>query len=67
MQKPRLNFWQVWNMSFGFLGIQFGWGLQMANMSAIYKYLGTDDSKPAILWPAALKFSPARSPGHFQV
>ena len=29
----------LWNMSFGFLGIQFGWGLQMANMSPIYKYL----------------------------
>src|ERR1700735_5030528 len=40
MQKPRLNFWQIWNMSFGFLGIQFGWGLQMANMSSIYIYLG---------------------------
>ena len=53
MQKPRLNFWQIWNMSFGFLGIQFGWGLQMANMSAIYKYLGADDSKLAILWLAA--------------
>ena len=33
MTKPRLSFWQIWNMSFGFLGIQFGWGLQMANMS----------------------------------
>ena len=42
MQKPRLSFWQIWNMSFGFLGIQFGWGLQMANMSAIYEYLGAD-------------------------
>ena len=39
-EKPRLSFWQIWNMSFGFLGIQFGWGLQMANMSAIYQYLG---------------------------
>ncbi len=27
MEKPRLRFWQIWNMSFGFLGIQFGWGL----------------------------------------
>lgn len=53
MQKPRLNFWQIWNMSFGFLGIQFGWGLQMANMSAIYKYLGADDAKLAYLWLAA--------------
>ena len=45
MQKPRLSFWQIWNMSFGFLGIQFGWGLQMANMSPIYKYLGASDSQ----------------------
>ena len=40
MDKPPRSFWQIWNMSFGFLGIQFGWGLQMANMSAIYEYLG---------------------------
>ena len=40
MQKPRLSFWQIWNMSFGFMGIQFGWGLQLANMSGIYTYLG---------------------------
>ena len=40
MHKPRLTLWQIWNVSFGFLGIQFGWGLQMANMSAIYEYLG---------------------------
>ena len=53
MQKPRLNFWQIWNMSFGFLGIQFGWGLQMANMSAIYGYLGANADSLAILWLAA--------------
>jgi len=53
MQKPRLNFWQIWNMSFGFLGIQFGWGLQMANMSSIYTYLGADADKLALLWLAA--------------
>ena len=53
MQKPRLNFWQIWNMSFGFLGIQFGWGLQMANMSPIYKYLGASDSDIPMLWLAA--------------
>jgi maltose/moltooligosaccharide transporter len=53
MQKPRLNFWQIWNMSFGFLGIQFGWGLQMANMSAIYGYLGAHEDKLALLWLAA--------------
>jgi maltose/moltooligosaccharide transporter len=53
MQKPRLNFWQIWNMSFGFLGIQFGWGLQMANMSSIYTYLGANQDTLAYLWLAA--------------
>jgi maltose/moltooligosaccharide transporter len=53
MQKPQLSFWQIWNMSFGFLGIQFGWGLQMANMSPIYKYLGASDSQIPLLWLAA--------------
>ncbi len=53
MQKPRLSFWQIWNMSFGFLGIQFGWGLQMANMSPIYKYLGASDAQIPLLWLAA--------------
>jgi maltose/moltooligosaccharide transporter len=53
MQKPRLSFWQVWNMSFGFFGIQFGWGLQMANMSSIYQYLGAKESDIAFLWLAA--------------
>lgn len=43
----------IWNMSFGFLGIQFGWGLQMANMSAIYQYLGASESQLPILWLAA--------------
>ena len=53
MTQPRLSFWQIWNMSFGFLGIQFGWGLQMANMSAIYQMLGAEESELAILWLAA--------------
>ncbi len=53
MEKPRLSFWQVWNMSFGFFGIQFGWGLQMANMSAIYQYLGAREGDIAFLWLAA--------------
>ena len=51
--KSRLSFWQIWNMSFGFLGIQFGWGLQMANMSPIYTYLGAHDEQLAKLWLAA--------------
>ena len=53
MEKPRLGFWQIWNMSFGFLGIQFGWGLQMANMSAIYEYLGARADQIPLLWLAA--------------
>src|SRR5260221_8233505 len=53
MQRPRLSFWQIWNMSFGFFGIQFGWGLQMANMSPIYKYLGASDAQIPMLWLAA--------------
>ena len=53
MIKPTRSFWQIWNMSFGFLGIQFGWGLQMANMSAIYEYLGARADQIPILWLAA--------------
>jgi maltose/moltooligosaccharide transporter len=53
MDKPRLRFGQIWNMSFGFLGIQFGWGLQMANMSAIYEYLGAKPDQIPMLWLAA--------------
>ena len=52
-EKPTLRFWQIWNMSFGFLGIQFGWGLQMANMSAIYEYLGAKPDEIPLLWLAA--------------
>jgi len=53
MEKPNKTFWQIWNMSFGFFGIQFGWGLQMANMSAIYEYLGARADQIPILWLAA--------------
>ncbi len=53
MKRPSRDFWQIWNMSFGFLGIQFGWGLQMANMSAIYEYLGARADQIPILWLAA--------------
>ena len=53
MEKPRLRFAQLWNMNFGFFGIQFGWGLQMANMSAIYEYLGARADQIPILWLAA--------------
>jgi maltose/moltooligosaccharide transporter len=53
MEKPRLSFWALWNMSFGFFGIQFGWGLQMANMSSIYQMLGAKESELPLLWLAA--------------
>ncbi|MGA1624551.1 MAG: MFS transporter [Prochlorothrix sp.] len=53
MEKSPLKFWQLWNMNFGFLGIQFGWGLQMANMSAIFEYLGAEADQVPILWLAA--------------
>ncbi|OYU42892.1 MAG: MFS transporter, partial [Burkholderiales bacterium PBB4] len=50
--RPRLSFWELFSMNFGFLGIQFGFGLQLANMSAIYSKLGADASKIPILWLA---------------
>ncbi|MBT1696885.1 MFS transporter [Fulvivirgaceae bacterium PWU4] len=51
--KPRLSFWQIWNMSFGFLGIQFGFALQNANTSRIFSTLGANPDDLAILWLAA--------------
>lgn len=51
--KPHLGFWQIWNMCFGFFGIQFGWSLQMGNMSAIYEYLGASPEQIPGLWLAA--------------
>jgi maltose/moltooligosaccharide transporter len=51
-KKPNLNFSQIWNMSFGFLGIQYGFGLQQANMSPIYRYLGADEASIPGLWLA---------------
>jgi MFS family permease len=52
-QKPRLSFWQIWNMSFGFLGIQFGFALQNANVSRIFETLGAKVEDIPILWIAA--------------
>lgn len=51
-KKIKLNFWQIWNMNFGFFGIQFSFGLQQSNMSAIYKYLGADEASLPMLWLA---------------
>ncbi len=50
--KPRLSFWQIVNMNVGFFGIQFSFGLQQANMSPIYQYLGADESTLPLLWLA---------------
>lgn len=52
-KKPVLSFWQVWNMSFGFLGIQFGFALQNANVSRIFQSLGSDVDRLAVYWLAA--------------
>jgi maltose/moltooligosaccharide transporter len=52
-QKPKLSFWQIWNMSFGFLGIQFGFALQNANVSRIFETLGANIEDIPILWVAA--------------
>jgi maltose/moltooligosaccharide transporter len=51
--KPSLRFWQIWNMSFGFLGIQFGFALQNANVSRIFETLGANVEDIPILWVAA--------------
>ncbi len=53
MKKPHLNFWQIWNMSFGFLGIQFGFALQNANVSRIFETLGAKIDAIPLLWIAA--------------
>ncbi|WP_258139439.1 MFS transporter [Mucilaginibacter phenanthrenivorans] len=50
--KPRLSFWQIVNMNFGFFGLQYSFGLQQANMSPIYSYLGAHESKLPYLWLA---------------
>jgi maltose/moltooligosaccharide transporter len=51
--RPLLSFWQIWNMCFGFVGIQFAFGLQNANMSRIFQVLGAKMDDIAILWIAA--------------
>jgi maltose/moltooligosaccharide transporter len=51
--KPRLTFWEIWNMSFGFLGIQIGFALQNANVSRIFETLGAKVENIPLLWIAA--------------
>lgn len=52
-EKPQLSFWQIWNMCFGFLGIQFGFALQNANVSRIFQTLGASMDDIPVLWVAA--------------
>ncbi len=51
--KPAQSFWQIWNMCFGFLGLQFGFALQNANVSRIFQTLGASIDQIPILWIAA--------------
>jgi maltose/moltooligosaccharide transporter len=51
--KPQLSFWQIWNMCFGFLGLQFGFALQNANVSRIFETLGANLEQVPWLWIAA--------------
>jgi len=52
-RKPELSFWQIWNMCFGFLGIQFGFALQNADVSRIFQTLGASLEQIPVLWVAA--------------
>ena len=53
MKKHTLGFWEIWNMSFGFLGIQFGFALQGTSMSRIFQTLGASQDEIPMLWIAA--------------
>lgn len=53
MEKRKLSFWEIWNMSFGFLGIQFGFALQGGYMSRIFQTLGAEPHDIPGLWIAA--------------
>ncbi|NDV94201.1 MFS transporter [Dysgonomonas sp. 521] len=52
-QKPTLTFWQIWNLSFGFLGIQIGYSLQSSQTSRILSALGADPHHLPLFWLAA--------------
>lgn len=53
MEKPKLSFWQIWNLSFGFLGVQIGYSLQNGNTSRILEALGADVHSIGYFWLAA--------------
>jgi maltose/moltooligosaccharide transporter len=50
MQKPSLSFWQMWNLSFGFFGVQIAYALQSANISRIFATLGADPHTLSFFW-----------------
>ncbi len=52
-KKPKLSFWQIWNLSFGFLGVQIGYSLQNSNTSSIFQSLGADVNTLSYFWLAA--------------
>jgi|TARA_B110001452_G_scaffold243357_1_gene226727 maltose/moltooligosaccharide transporter len=52
IKKKQLSFWQILTMNFGFFGVQFSFGLQQSNMSAIYRYLGANEAELPMLWLA---------------
>lgn len=49
-QKPNLSFWQLWNLSFGFFGVQIAYSLQSANISRIFATLGADPHNLSYFW-----------------
>lgn len=53
MKKRKLSFWEIWNLSFGFLGVQFGFALQNANASRILTSLGADPHDLSFFWLVA--------------
>ena len=50
MEKPNLNFWKLWNLSFGFFGVQIAYALQSANISRIFRTLGADPHSLSFFW-----------------
>ena len=53
MDKPDLSFWRIWNLSFGFMGVQIGYSLQNSNTSTIFESLGADVHQLSYFWLAA--------------
>ena len=49
-QKPDLSFWKLWNLSFGFFGVQIAYALQSANISRIFRTLGADPHSLSFFW-----------------